>query len=622
MHIPDGYLSPSSCATLFGAAVPFWTVALNRIKKTFHTRAVPTLSLFSAFCFVIMMFNLPLPGGTTGHAVGMGAASIVLGPWASILAISVALLVQALFFGDGGITAFGANCFNMAIVGSLVSYLVYRVVAQRSALSSSRRVIAAGLAGYVGINASALCAAVEFGLQPLLFHDASGAPLYAPYPLSIALPAMMIGHLSFAGLAEFVISSGIVGWLQKADPEMLRTTAPDAPGAAPMKTNRRPARALWVALGLLVLLTPVGILAVGSAWGEWSVGDFTDASARKAISAASGNMAAPAQVPAGLARLSSIWNAPLARYAPDFISNTALGYLLSALTGVAIIALLGVLLRWRLNGSRRRNFIEKTTRSLLTAAQDSFFAEQTAAATGFLQQLDPRVKIAGLGVLIAACIAVHRLQVLLLLLTFTVLLAFASKIGIRVLATRVWLPVLAFTGVIAAPSVFLTPGTALWHMPLLGWAITLQGLRSAAFLLLRAETCASLSVLLILTTLWTQLLRALRFFRVPVILVAILGMTYRFLFLLLRVATDMYEARESRLIGNLPPNQQRRLAASTAGVLLGKTMQLTGDVHLAMQARGFRGEVRLLDDLKLQRYDWLRIAAFFAIASCAIWWGR
>jgi cobalt/nickel transport system permease protein len=222
---------------------------------------------------------------------------------------------------------------------------------------------------------------------------------------------MMIGHLTFAGLAEFVISSGIVAWLQKADPAMLHTTAPDAPEIAPLKTFRLPARALWIALGLLVLLTPLGILAVGSAWGEWSVGNFTDASARKAIAAASGNVPAPAQVPAGLERLSSIWNAPLARYAPDFISNTALGYLLSALIGVAIIALLGVLLSWRWNGSRRRNFIEKTTRSLLTAARDSFFAEQTAAATGFLQQLDPRVKIAGLGVLIAACIAVHRLEI-------------------------------------------------------------------------------------------------------------------------------------------------------------------------------------------------------------------
>ena len=105
----------------------------------------------------------------------------------------------------------GANCFNMAIVGSLVGYATYRLVAWRAALGSARRVVAAGLAGYTAINVAALCAAIEFGIQPLLFHDASGAPLYAPYPLRIAIPAMMIGHLTLAGLAELVISSGMVG---------------------------------------------------------------------------------------------------------------------------------------------------------------------------------------------------------------------------------------------------------------------------------------------------------------------------------------------------------------------------------------------------------------------------
>src|SRR5437868_8068425 len=104
---------------------------------------VPLLSVFSAFSFIIMMFNLPLPGGTTGHAVGVGIATVVLGPWASVIAISVALLVQALFFGDGGITAFGANAFNMAIAGSLVAAGVYRAVAGRAALTSRRRVVAA-----------------------------------------------------------------------------------------------------------------------------------------------------------------------------------------------------------------------------------------------------------------------------------------------------------------------------------------------------------------------------------------------------------------------------------------------------------------------------------------------
>src|ERR1700689_4904816 len=134
MHIPDGYLSPATCTALYVTSAPFWYVALQRVKKALHTRLVPLLSLFAAFCFVIMMFNLPLPGGTTGHAVGVGLAAVVLGPWGSILAVSTALIVQALFFGDGGITAIGANCFNMAIAGSLVAYAVYRLIAGRSAL--------------------------------------------------------------------------------------------------------------------------------------------------------------------------------------------------------------------------------------------------------------------------------------------------------------------------------------------------------------------------------------------------------------------------------------------------------------------------------------------------------
>ncbi len=199
MHIPDGYLSPATCAVLYGAAAPFWYTALQRVKKNLSARLVPLLSVMAALSFVVMMFNLPLPGGTTGHAVGVGIATIILGPWASILAISVALAIQAVFFGDGGLTTLGANCFNMAIVGSLVAYAVYRLASGRVALTSSRRVVAAALAGYVAINASAFCAAVEFGIQPLFFKDASGAPLYAPYPLSISIPAMMIGHLTFAG---------------------------------------------------------------------------------------------------------------------------------------------------------------------------------------------------------------------------------------------------------------------------------------------------------------------------------------------------------------------------------------------------------------------------------------
>lgn len=339
MHIPDGYLSPATCAITYAAALPFWYVAFARVKRLLHTRMVPLLAVFSAFSFVIMMFNLPLPGGTTGHAVGVAVAAIVLGPWASMIVVSVALLIQAVFFGDGGITTLGANCLNMAVVGSLAAHWAYTAVAGRSGLTSLRRVVAAGLAGYLAINLAALLTAVEFGVQPLFFHDASGTPLYAPYPLSVAVPAMMGGHLTFAGLAEMAISVGLVAYLQRANPELLAfsTVAPveGRMGAPPWKS----ARTLWYAVAALMILSPLGLVAAGTAWGEWGVEDFGNAQTRQEIQQVSGNTPPPAAAPQGMERLSSLWKAPVPDYAPGFVHNASLGYILSAVSGTGLILL-------------------------------------------------------------------------------------------------------------------------------------------------------------------------------------------------------------------------------------------------------------------------------------------
>lgn len=344
MHIPDGYLSPSTCAALYAAAAPFWAIALRRVKRLLLTRFVPLIALFAAFSFVIMMFNIPLPGGTTGHATGVALAAIVLGPWASILAISVALVIQALFFGDGGITAIGANCFNIAIVGSLVSWAAYRAIAGSAPLESRRRVVAAGFAGYLAINAAALVTAIEFGIQPMFFRDALGAPLYAPYPLHIAVPAMMIGHMTIAGIAEFIVSAGIVAYLQRTQISLLALTAPGAraeDGAAGVWDAARP---LWLGLALLMVLTPLGLLAAGTAWGEWGPRDFGDPAARAEIAAASGGAGAPAEAPEGLARLASVWTAPIPDYAPSFLRHEAAGYVLSAVfgSGLVLLTILGL----------------------------------------------------------------------------------------------------------------------------------------------------------------------------------------------------------------------------------------------------------------------------------------
>jgi cobalt/nickel transport system permease protein len=357
VHIPDGYLSPSTCAALYAGAAPFWWVSLRRLKRTLHTRMVPRLSLFAAFSFVVMMFNIPLPGGTTGHATGMALAAIVLGPAASILAVSTALAIQAFFFGDGGITALGANCVNMAVVGSLVAFGVYRALAGRAPLESPRRMVAAGLAGYVAINAAALVTAIEFGLQPMFFRDASGAPLYCPYPLDVAVPAMMIGHLTIAGLAELVLTAGVVAFLQRTDVSLLAAAAGGGVRRLPAGETGtlRPAatlRPLWIMLGVLLVLTPLGLLAAGTAWGEWGASDFNDPAARRAIANASLGQAPPPAAPRGLERLSSAWTAPLPDYAPPFLRSAAIGYLLSAMfgTGLAILAVNGIAALLRLRG--------------------------------------------------------------------------------------------------------------------------------------------------------------------------------------------------------------------------------------------------------------------------------
>lgn len=629
---------------MYATATPFWYVALKRARRVLNTRTVPLLGLFASFCFVIMMFNLPLPGGTTGHAVGMGMASIVLGPWVSMLAISMALLIQALFFGDGGITAFGANCFNMAIVGSLVAYGVYRLIAHRAEITATRRVVAAAIAGYSAINFAALCAAIEFGVQPLLFHTATGTPLYAPYPLSISIPAMMIGHLTFAGLAELVISAGVVSYLQRADPEMLRLTAPDAPlseqaGVSDSRQARPSFRKLWVLLAVALILTPLGILAVGSAWGEWSAKDFSNTAIRNQIAAASGNRVPPAQAPVGLKRLSSLWKPPVPAYAPAFIKSPYFGYFVSASTGVGLIVLLTLLVTWlfpaRLRSEeletptktprhRRRThgFIEKTTESLLRALQETLFAEKAAQSPGLLQSCDARVKLAGVGALIISAITVHRIWMLAAVFGIAVLLAVFSNISLFLLLRRIWIPVLAFTGVIAMPAIFLVPGHVIYHVPVLGWSITVPGLQSAVFLVGRAETAGSLALLLVLSTPWNRLLRVLRSFRVSPTVVMILEMTYRYIFLLLSTAQEMIESRRARLVGYLEPKVERSLAAAMAGVLLNKTLQLSNDIHLAMQARGFRGDVRLMEDLQMRKADWLQLTTMLAVALMAAWIGR
>ena len=221
MHIPDGYLGPATSGIFYAVMIPIWALASKMVKKTLRSAQVPFLAIGAAFSFVIMMFNVPIPGGSTGHAVGGVLVAILLGPWAACIAITVALVIQALLFGDGGITAIGANCFNMAFVLPFVGYYVYKAISYNAPAGSNRKVLAAGVAGYIGINVAALLAGIEFGVQPLLHHAANGQALYCPYGLNVAVPAMAGEHLLIFGWVEAIVTALVIKYLQKQSPEFL-----------------------------------------------------------------------------------------------------------------------------------------------------------------------------------------------------------------------------------------------------------------------------------------------------------------------------------------------------------------------------------------------------------------
>jgi cobalt/nickel transport system permease protein len=323
MHIPDGYLSPVTSVIMVFIVLPFWVIGVRKLRQKTTSKNVPLIALIAAFSFVIMMFNVPLPGGTTAHAVGGALAAIILGPEIASMAITIALVIQAFFFGDGGILALGANCFNMAVVLPYVSYAIYQAFSKNQPAGSKRRIAGAALGGWAGLTAAAFFAAVEFGIQPVLFHTANGTPLYAPYPLSVSIPAMVIPHALIASVVEGLVTALVVGYLQRANqPALALVTKTEI---SPELSGFARWRALWTGLAVMIVIVPVGLLAPGTAWGEWGTEQLSSLGL--------------SFIPQGMAKLSGLWSAPLPGYDLPALKNANLGYILSGIVGTIVIGI-------------------------------------------------------------------------------------------------------------------------------------------------------------------------------------------------------------------------------------------------------------------------------------------
>ena len=268
--------------------------------------------------------------------------------------------------------------------------------------------------------------------------------------------------------------------------------------------------------------------------------------------------------------------------------------------------------------SKAGGFFQRQIGSLLAVMDHALVAERLAQAPGLLQRFDPRVRLLAVLVLIAFTVATRSLLTLGGLFALVLCLARLSRLPLRLLARGIWLNVALFTGVLTLPALLLVPGEALLRLPVTGWTLTRQGLESAAFLCGRATVAASFAALLILATPWPHLLRALRVLRLPAILVLILGMCYRYIFLLLQTAMEMLVARSSRQVGPLSGKEQRRLLIADAGVLMSKCVHLADEIFLAMQSRGYRGEQHLLLELRLTALDWSALTLLLLAVAAAL----
>jgi len=614
-------ISPATSAVAASAMAPLWYGAVRRLSSSLATRQVPLLALGAAFSFTIMMFNVPLLGGTTAHAVGAVALAIMLGPWAAMLGVSVALAIQALFFGDGGVLALGANCLSMALAMPVCGYVAYRAVAGRAAAGSPRHTLAVAVGAYVGVNVAALVTAVVLGVQPMLHHDASGRALYFPFDLRVTVPAMVLPHITVAGFVEAAVTVAAVRFAALAGVPVGRTSA---------EGRQSRLEWLWLALAAMVALAPLGLLARGEAWGEWGAEEL----AARAGYAPAGFTEAERHGAIGFHLL------------PDYLSDRGPAfYVLSGVTGVALVVALmwllgrltarseegpgasdgggtpkptvgeGQLPEWlktsgppqeRISNPPRTTYLSRTARELLQSLANQMLVEQSARLPGALQSIDARVKLGLAFLMLVVAALLHHAGSSALLCAALVPIAALSRLRTVSLVCRSVGLCAVFALPVSAPLLLraVTDGPVLASLGPSPWLeVTTTGVHAGLSLFTRVLAAVMIAQLLTLSTPWHELLAALRAYAAPPIAMAVLAMTYRYIAVLVRVADEAFAARRSRTVGRMTAGAARGLVGSAIGALFGRAMLLAGEVHDAMLARGWTGRPRTTGLRRLSRSD-------------------
>ena len=211
MHIPDGLIAPQVYLGAAAIAVPIWVYGLRRLARSLDHRLVPRLAVLTALAFVLSTVMIPLPGGSSAHLIGIGLLVVACGFWAAFVAYSLVLLLQAVLFGAGGITALPINALCIGLVGGGLIAALHALMRPRQN-DRRRESISILVPVWLGIVVSSALVAVVLGIQPMLGQDANGQPLYFPFGIAVTLPVVVVPHL-LIGLFEGLLSVAVLASL-------------------------------------------------------------------------------------------------------------------------------------------------------------------------------------------------------------------------------------------------------------------------------------------------------------------------------------------------------------------------------------------------------------------------
>ena len=248
-------------------------------------------------------------------------------------------------------------------------------------------------------------------------------------------------------------------------------------------------------------------------------------------------------------------------------------------------------------------FLEDTAREVLEFTTEAVFSERYAQKDGLLQELDPRLKVVSLVLMVGTVVSLQNVQAIVLFYILALILAVLSKLPVLEFTKRVWIFIPIFTGIIALPSIFMIPGEKAFRV--LGLTATWDGIHWAVLFTLRVATAVSYAILFTMTSRWNDIISALAHFRVPGMVITIATLTYRYIFLLAKLLLDAMHARRARLAGELGMVESWKEAGRHIGATFIKANAIGEELYYAMLSRGYINDVQPLVEFRFEFVDYV-----------------